>query len=107
MLNQDAKCGAAYLGKFLARVQCRSAKVYADAYIEDVKADAPNEKNADACEPDEAFITSCVEKYTVPGILSEDDIRRTLSFDLGYCETSSYYAKATEMRVHSLQPIRT
>lgn len=44
VLNQDARCGAAYLGKFLARVQCRSAKVYADAYIEDVKADAPNEK---------------------------------------------------------------
>ena len=44
VLNQDAKCGAAYLGKFLARVQCRSAKVYADAYIEDVKAEAPNEK---------------------------------------------------------------
>ena len=32
----------------------------------------------------------------MPGILSEDDIHRTLSFDLGYCETSAYYAKATE-----------
>ena len=96
VLNQDARCGAAYLGKFLARVQCRSAKVYADAYIEDVKADAPNEKNADACEPDEAFIASCVEKYIVPGILSEDDIRRMLSFDLRYCLTSDYYERAVE-----------
>ena len=96
VLNQDTKCGAAYLGKFLARVQCRSAKVYADAYIEDVKAEAPNEKNADACGPDEAFITSCVEKYTVPGILSGNQIRQMLEFDLEYCEASSLYALRAE-----------
>ena len=96
VLNQDAKCGAAYLGKFLARVERRSAKAYADAYIEDVKAEAPNEKNADACEPDEAFITSCVEKYTVPGILSGDKIRQMLEFDLEYCEASSLYALRAE-----------
>ena len=96
VLNQDAKCGAAYLGKFLARVECRSAKTYADAYIENVKADAPNEKNADACEPDEAFITSCVEKYTVPGILSGNQICQMLEFDLEYCEASSLYALRAE-----------
>ena len=96
VLNQDAKCGAAYLGKFLARVECRSAKTYADAYIENVKAEAPNEKNADACEPDEAFITSCVEKYTVPGILSGNQIRQMLEFDLEYCEASSLYALRAE-----------
>ena len=96
VLNQDAECGAAYLGKFLAHVECRSAKAYADAYIENVKAEAPDEKNADACEPDEAFIASCVEKYIVPGILSEDDIRRMLSFDLRYCLTSDYYERAVE-----------
>jgi tetratricopeptide (TPR) repeat protein len=96
VLNQDAECGAAYLGKFLARVECRSAKTYADAYIENVKAEAPNEKNADACEPDEAFITSCVEKYTVPGILSGNQIRQMLEFDLEYCEASSFYALRAE-----------
>ena len=96
VLNQDAECGAAYLGKFLARVECRSAKAYADAYIENVKAEAPNEKNADACEPDEAFITSCVGKYTVPGILSGEKIRQMLEFDLEYCEASSLYALRAE-----------
>lgn len=96
VLNQDAECGAAYLGKFLARVECRSAKAYADAYIENVKAEAPNEKNADACEPDEAFITSCVEKYTEPGILSGNQIRQMLEFDLEYCEASSLYALRAE-----------
>ena len=96
VLNQDARCGAAYLGKFLARVQCRSAKVYADAYIEDVKDDAPDEKNADACEPDEAFIAACVGKYTVPGILSGEKIRQMLEFDLEYCEASSLYALRAE-----------
>ncbi len=37
VLNQDAECGAAYLGKFLASEQCRSAKAYADAFVEDCK----------------------------------------------------------------------
>ena len=96
VLNQDAECGAAYLGKFLAHVECRSAKAYADAYIENVKADAPDEKNADACEPDEAFIAACVGKYTVPGILSGEKIRQMLEFDLEYCEASSLYALRAE-----------
>ena len=96
VLNQDAECGAAYLGKFLAHVECRSAKAYADAYIENVKAEAPDEKNADACEPDEAFIAACVGKYTVPGILSGEKIRQMLEFDLEYCEASSLYALRAE-----------
>lgn len=96
VLNQDAKCGAAYLGKFLARVKCRSAKAYTDAFIGNVKANVPSKKNAYACEEDKAFAASCIEKYTVHGILSENEIRQTLKFDFGYCMTSDYYAKAAE-----------
>ena len=96
VLNQDAKCGAAYLGKFLARVKCRSAKAYADAFIGNVKANVPSKKNAYACEEDKAFSASCMEKYTVPGILSENEIRQALKFDSGFCVTSDYYAKAAE-----------
>ena len=96
VLNQDAECGAAYLGKFLARVQCRSAKAYADAFVKNVKADAPGEKNAYACEEDEAFAAACVEKYTLRGILSAVQIREALDFDLGYCVTSDYYALRAE-----------
>ena len=96
VLNQDAECGAAYLGKFLARVECRSAKAYADAFVKNVKADAPGEKNAYACEEDEAFAAACVEKYTLRGILSAVQIREALDFDLGYCVTSDYYALRAE-----------
>ena len=96
VLNQDAECGAAYLGKFLARVKCRSAKAYADAFIGNVKANVPSKKNAYACEEDKAFSASCMEKYTVPGILSENEIRQALKFDSGFCVTSDYYAKAAE-----------
>ena len=96
VLNQDAKCGAAYLGKFLASEQCRSAKAYADAFVKNVKADAPGEKNAYACEEDEAFAAACVEKYTLRGILSAVQIREALDFDLGYCVTSDYYALRAE-----------
>ena len=96
VLDIAPECGAAYLGKFLARVQCRSAKAYADAYIKNVKTGAPKEKNADACDVDEAFISSCVEKYAVPGILSENKIRQALEFDLRYCVTSDYYELRAE-----------
>ena len=96
VLNQDAKCGAAYLGKFLSGAQCRSAKDYADAFVEEVKDEAPGEKNADACDADEAFIASCIRKYAVDGILSGDEIRQMLEFDLSYCNAADYYALRTE-----------
>ena len=96
VLNQDARCGAAYLGKFLARVQCRSAKAYADAFVKKAKGEAPNGKNAEACDADTAFVEACVKKYAVAGILSAEEIRRTLKFDLGYCKTSDYYAEIAE-----------
>ena len=96
VLNQDAECGAAYLGKFLARVQCRSAKAYADAFVKKAKSEAPKEKNAEACDADTAFVLACVKKYAVPGILSEEEIRRTLDFGLWYCKNSDYYAQAAE-----------
>lgn len=96
VLNQDAECGAAYLGKFLARVQCRSAKAYADAFVKKAKCAAPNGKNAEACDADTAFVEACVKKHAVPGILSEKEIRRTLDFGLWYCKISDYYAQASE-----------
>lgn len=96
VLNQDAKCGAAYLGKFLARVQCRSAKAYTDAFVKKAKGGAPNGKNAEACDADTAFVEACVKKYAVPGILSAEGIRRTLDFGLWYCKNSDYYAHAAE-----------
>ena len=96
VLNQDAECGAAYLGKFLASEQCRSAKSVYGCVCKNVKADAPGEKNAYACEEDEAFAAACVEKYTLRGILSAVQIREALDFDLGYCVTSDYYALRAE-----------
>lgn len=96
VLDIAPECAAAYLGKFLARAHCCSAKAYADVFVKKVKADAPNEKNANACDMDKAFVEDCVKKYAVPGILSAEEIRRTLEFDLGYCKTSDYYALRAE-----------
>ena len=96
VLNQDAECGAAYLGKFLASEQCRSENAYADAFVKKAKSEAPKEKNAEACDADTAFVEACVKKYAVAGILSAEEIRRTLEFDLGYCKTSDYYAETAE-----------
>ena len=67
-----------------------------DAFIGNAKVKVPSKKNAYACEEDTVFVSSCMEKYTVPGILSENEIRQMLKFDLGYCKTSDYYAEIAE-----------
>lgn len=71
VLDIAPECGAAYLGKYLVKVQCRSAKDYVNTQIKKIKAAAPNKKNDEVCEKNEAFIASCVNKYTVPGYLSK------------------------------------
>ena len=94
VLNQDAECGEAYLGKFLAKAKSPSAQKYAASYIEQVKNAAPTEKDEEACEEDEAFISDCIKRYQVQGILLVEDIRKQLEFDRSYCVASDYYAEA-------------
>ena len=56
VLNQDAECGAAYLGKFLSKTRKASTQAYAQSKCEEIAADAPTERNTLACKEDQAFI---------------------------------------------------
>ena len=93
VLDIAPECGAAYLGKYLVKVQCRSAKDYVDTQIKKIKAAAPNKKNDEACEKNEAFIASCVNKYTVPQYLTKEDIVGALNFPRVYCRRADYFAQ--------------
>ena len=93
VLDIAPECGAAYLGKYLVKVQCRSAKDYVDTQIKKIKAAAPNKKNDEACEKNEVFIASCVNKYTVPQYLTKEDIVGALNFPRVYCRRADYFAQ--------------
>ena len=95
VLNQDAECGAAYLGKFFASKKSKNAQDFVQSYLSTAEASAPTAKNAEACSEDSDFIRDCIEKYVIDGYLSETEIRQKLIFDRAYCaERSAFFQTA-------------
>ena len=102
VLNQDAECGAAYLGKFLAKVKSPSAQKYAAFYIEQVKNAVPTRKNAEVCAEDKAFIEACIQKYQVADYYPAEEIRKALQFDRRYCADRAAYFRNSQKRAEQL-----
>ena len=102
VLNQDAECGAAYLGKFLAKVKSPSAQKYAAFYIEQVKNAVPTRKNAEVCAEDKAFIEACIQKYQVTDYYPAEEIRKALQFDRRYCADRAAYFRNSQKRAEQL-----
>ena len=102
VLNQDAECGAAYLGKFLAKVKSPSAQKYEASYIEQGKSAAPTRKNAEACAEDKAFIEACIQKYQVADYYPAQEIRKALQFDRRYCADRAAYFRNSQKRAEQL-----
>lgn len=97
VLNQDARCGGAYFGKFLANKKSKSAQDFLQSYLSTAEASAPTAKNADACSEDSDFIEACIEQYAIDGYLFEKEIRQELVFDRTYCtERSSFFRTAVD-----------
>ena len=97
VLNQDARCGGAYFGKFLASKKSKNAQDFVQSYLSTAEASAPTAKNADACSEDSDFIEACIEQYAIDGYLFEKEIRQELVFDRTYCtERSSFFRTAVD-----------
>ena len=81
VLNNDSRNAQAYLGKALAEEQCRTM----DALVQKWK-DATQEIQGETLKlaADEAHISEMVKKCSVPGYVSQDEIRRLYAFDLSY-----------------------
>lgn len=94
VLNQDAECGAAYLGKFLASKKSKNAQDFVQSYLSTAEASAPTAKNAEACSKDSNFIKACIEKYVIAPYLTEKEIRQELVFDRAYCAERSAFFQA-------------
>ena len=108
VLNQDAECGAAYLGKFLAKEKFPSTQKYAASYVEQVKNAAPRGKNAKACAEDKAFIEACIQKYQVADYYPAQEIRKALQFDRRYCaDRAAYFRDAQKKAMQRLNDDRS
>ena len=107
VLNQDAKCGAAYLGKFLAKARKANVQAYVQSICAGITADAPTKRNAEACAEDQAFIDACVKNYQVPEYYDPTDIRTALRFDRGYCaDRAAYFRDAQKQTMQRLDDDR-
>ena len=107
VLNQDAECGAAYLGKFLAKARRANVQTYVQSSCAGITADAPTKRNAEACAEDQAFIDACVKNYQVPEYYDPTDIRTALRFDRGYCaDRAAYFRDAQKKAMQRLDDDR-
>ena len=99
VLNQDAKCGMAYLGKFLSKTRKASTPAYAQSKCEEIAADAPTERNTLACEEDQAFIDACIQKYQVEGYYPASEIRKEFGSDRYYCADRAAYFRDAQKQI--------
>ena len=107
VLNQDAECGAAYLGKFLAKARRANVQTYVQSICVGITADAPTKRNAEACAEDQAFIDACIRNYQVPEYYTPMDIRTALRFDRGYCaDRAAYFRDAQKQTMQRLDDDR-
>ncbi len=103
VLNQDAKCGMAYLGKFLAEKHAKSVQNFIQGFVSTAEASAPTEKNKEACAEDTDFIDACVKKYTIADYyLTEKEIREDLNYDRSFCTERPAYFRDAAVRVKEL-----
>ncbi len=108
VLNQDAECGAAYLGKFLSGVRRASVQAYVQSRCEEIAAAAPAKRSAEACTEEQAFIDECVRRYQVPKHYSALDIQTALRYDRAYCaDRAAYFRDALKQAMQRLDGDRS
>ncbi len=90
VLNYNAECAEAYLGKFLAREKSASLQEYKDYLVEKINNTIgrmkQNENSLDeiaACEDDGDRVDRIIKNYSVEKVegLTEDDIRQQLTYE--------------------------
>ena len=82
VLNQNAECAEAYLGKFLVENKCMSTDEYADKRIEALR--SCGTERLTACAAQEERIRKAKQENAVPGYLGEVEIEHLFDFDRSY-----------------------
>jgi hypothetical protein len=87
VLNQDAECAEAYIGKMLAKIKQSNLGGFAEYYIN--KYSTVIEEKLEACDANEEHIEDMVKNYTLKGYLEEAEIRKMYDYDRMYIATYS------------------
>ena len=81
VLNNDSKNAQAYLGKTLAQERCRTI----DAFVRKRKERSLKVSGSTlSLSADNVHINAMAEKYSIPGYVSQEEIRKLYTFTLSY-----------------------
>lgn len=100
VLNQDAECAEAYLGKLMAK--CQKSNVASLAEFYKGKYTGSQTEKIEACKEDSDRIQKAVERYTVLGYLNESEIRPLYDFDRCYDSELSFRKRQKEQMLSEL-----
>ena len=89
VLNMNAECAEAYLGKFLAEQGQPSVQALVNCKKENLKTVACN--TLYACEEAVERVQAAVDQYTIPGYLEAKEIKELFEFDLSYSSNQKAY----------------
>lgn len=89
VLNQNAECAEAYLGKALAASHCKSLDDYVQGLLKQTK--GISAEKLQAIERSDVHIYDAIQKYRIPGHLEERDIAALYNYDLTYSSVLSYW----------------
>ena len=89
VLNQNAECAEAYLGKALAASHCKSLDDYVQGLLKQTK--GISAEKLQAIERSDVHIYDAIQKYRIPGHLEERDIAALYHYDLTYSSVLSYW----------------
>ena len=88
VLNQDAECAEAYLGKLLSKCKRSNVSSLTQYYIS--KYESSETENLEACEAAVSRIANAVSQYVVLDCLSDSEIRKQYEYDRTYASELSF-----------------
>lgn len=97
VLNQDAECAEAYLGKLLSKCKRSNVSSLTQYYIS--KYESSETEKLEACEEAVSHITNAVSQYVVLDYLSDSEIRKQYEYDRTYASelSSRKHQKSQEL----------
>ena len=95
VLDMNAECAEAYLGKFLARVQTSGIAQYAAAQIERAKR-AEKSVSKEAAQADKSRADAAVNRFAIEKYLAEKDIRAQYAPPKPYASVADHWQMAAD-----------
>lgn len=100
VLNQDAECAEAYLGKLMAKSMSNSIQELTGRFVSKYK--TAKKEQSEACPEESKVIEESVSNYTVEDYLSEKEIRKQYAFDRTYMSELSSRKQQKEQQMSEL-----